>query len=157
MARGTEANMKEEDDFGEQENWEDEEFDERVSHASSRINDSSYVPNQMIEDRGQDQDYQYQGYSGAKDNQEYYEQDQSNSEIEQIVEETYEEVGEIHDPESKKDFQAAYEQLVEKVSHDQNHRDLLLSDQEYNNMQRKKIIKGTNRTDQRVQDFQERK
>lgn len=54
MARGTEAYMKEEDDFGEQENWEDEEFDERVSHASSRINDSSYVPNQMIEDRGQD-------------------------------------------------------------------------------------------------------
>lgn len=73
------------------------------------------------------------------------------------MEETYEEVGEIHDPESKKDFQAAYEQLVEKVSHDQNHRDLLLSDQEYNNMQWKKVIKGTMRTDQRVQDFQERK
>jgi len=35
-----------------------------------------------------------------------------------IVEERVEEVGDISDPEQSKDFQAAYNKLVEKVSHD---------------------------------------
>ncbi len=32
------------EDFQEQEQWEDEEFDEKVSHASSRMNESTYGP-----------------------------------------------------------------------------------------------------------------
>lgn len=41
MNRGTEAFMKEEDEFGGQEEWEEQEFDERFSHASSRYEGSS--------------------------------------------------------------------------------------------------------------------
>lgn len=61
----------------------------------------------------------------------YYEMDQSNaedaSEIEQIIEETTEEVGDIGDPEKWRDFKDAYERLIEKVSHDKNKTDLLLN------------------------------
>jgi len=39
MNRGTEAIYKDEDEFNE-EAWEEEEFDERVSHNSSRYGDS---------------------------------------------------------------------------------------------------------------------
>lgn len=152
MARGTDVhNMmgRDEEEFGHQDEWGEEEFDERVSHNSSRMNDSSYVPNNQMENNQDNNDQNY-GYSNDNNYNDYQgygneHQDQSNgegSEIEQIIEETYEEVGEIHDPESKKDFQSAYEQLVEKVSHDQNHRDLLLSDHEYDNMQRKKGMKN---------------
>lgn len=38
--------------------------------------------------------------------------------MEQIVEETTEEVGDIGDPEKRRDFKDAYERLIEKVSHD---------------------------------------
>ena len=38
--------------------------------------------------------------------------------MEQIVEERYEEVGEITDPERQKDFKDAYDKLIEKVSQD---------------------------------------
>lgn len=41
MNRGTEAVMREEDDFGQQEEWGEEEFDERVSVRSSRYDGSS--------------------------------------------------------------------------------------------------------------------
>lgn len=43
---------------------------------------------------------------------------QDGSEIEQIVEEIQEEVGDIGDPEWQKDFSVAYQKLIEKVSHD---------------------------------------
>lgn len=44
MNRGTEAFHREEDEFNE-EAWEEEEFDEKVSHNSSWYGDSSiYVP-----------------------------------------------------------------------------------------------------------------
>jgi hypothetical protein len=56
------------------------------------------------------------------------------SEIEQIIEETYEEVGDIGDPEKRSDFKDAYDKLIEKVSQDQNQRELLLNDEEYNDM-----------------------
>ncbi len=95
------------EDFGQEEQWEDEEFDEKVSHASSRMNDSSYAPGRDSHygaDPGyQQKDYRGQDYQGYQD----YPEDQSpgeGSEIEQIVEETYEEVGDIQDPEKQPDF-----------------------------------------------------
>lgn len=52
MNRGTEAFVREEDEFNE-EAWEEEEFDEKVSHNSSRYGDSSiYVPAQGNDNYG---------------------------------------------------------------------------------------------------------
>ncbi len=71
--------------------------------------------------------------------------DQSNyeegAEIEQIIEEVQEEVGDIGDPETQRDFSVAYQKLIEKVSHDKNKTDLLLNQQEYSEMQRKAKLK----------------
>ena len=89
--------------------------------------------------------------------------DQSNyeegSEIEQIIEEVQEEVGDIGDPEEQRDFSVAYQKLIEKVSHDKNKTDLLLNQQEYSEMQRKAKLKKElkQRTEERVKNFQENK
>lgn len=134
FGRGTVYNNQEDEDFGNNEEWVDEEFDERVSYASSRVHDSTYVPNQG----------HHNNFNAKDDGYDRYEDDQYGSqqdgEIEEIVEETYQEVGDI-DPEHKKDFGSAYDQLIEKISHDQNQRDLLLSQEEYEKMQMKKIMK----------------
>lgn len=81
------------------------------------------------------------------------------SEIEQIIEETYEEVGDIGDPEKRSDFKDAYDKLIEKVSQDQNQRELLLNDEEYNDMQRKAKMRRElkQRTDERVREFEQKK
>ena len=132
LGRGTVYHQNEDEDFGNNEEWQDEEFDERVSYASSRVNSSTYVPNQGHQEaRGnprysqtKDGQHNYQGFDDQYGSGQYEEE---GSEIQQIVEETYEEVGDITDPEQKKDFGSAYDQLVEKISHDQNQADLLLS------------------------------
>lgn len=97
-----------------------------MSVASSRVNGSTYRGG----DRKSPEQQQDAGYSreyGSNDDYQAYQQypeDQSQlddgTEIEEIVEEAVEEVGDL-DPESKKDFGSAYQQLVEKVSHDPLH------------------------------------
>ena len=92
------------------------------------MNESSYAPSvhNAAHDRYEAQNQDYGDYQGG--NQEYgdqYEEEdyddyhqEEGSEMEQIVEERFEEVGEISDPEKRKDFKDAYNQLVEKVSQD---------------------------------------
>ncbi len=64
MNRGTAAVIKEEDDFGNQEEWGQEEFEEHVSVRSSRYGGSSvYVPA-----GGQDQAMRNSGNFGYSEN-----------------------------------------------------------------------------------------
>jgi len=55
---------------------------------------------------------------------------ESESVLEQIVDEREEEVGDQGDPEKLKDFKQAYERLIEKVSMDDVHRTELLYNQD---------------------------
>lgn len=58
------------------------------------------------------------------------------SEIEQIIDERTEEVGDIGDPEKWRDFNDAYEKLVEKITqnNDPQMLDMLYNPEEYNEM-----------------------
>lgn len=60
---------------------------------------------------------------------------QDGSEIEKIVDETFEEVKDL-DPEKRRDFNEAYERLVEKITYDNDPvmLDMLYNPQEYNEM-----------------------
>jgi len=163
--RGTERYEQEEDDFGQQEQWQEEQFDERVSVASSRVNDSTYRGGdryskspQQQEDAGHSREYESGGYQGYQDYQDDNSEYNDGTEIEEIVEEAVEEVGDL-DPEARKDFHSAYQQLVEKVSHDPTHRDLLLNQDEFDKVHRLKEMKKNlkTRTGERVKEFEENK
>lgn len=108
-ARGTEWFVAEEDDFSDQQyEFDEQEFDERVSQVTSRAGDGSFAHQRMTGSKAVDfKQREYGGgeqyYEHGEGQEEYYE-DQSNSHIEEIVEEAYEEVGEIGDPERERDF-----------------------------------------------------
>jgi hypothetical protein len=166
------------EEFDMNDEWHEEEFDENVSHASSRAANtivdsqrSARLKNQL----GQN----YQNYrevaprasspgikratnfreptdviNEEEDGQGVYEEgDYLVVGQEVIVEEQHDK-----DPEQERDFRNAYDQLVEKMFIEQGN-DLLISQEEYAKaMQKKELRKNLKeRTDERVKDFQENK
>jgi len=165
---------EDDEEFEMNEEWHEAEFDENVSHASSRVGNtivdshrSTKIKNQLGRETENQREgsirasspgrktaanYNYRVASavtqgdGAYEEGEYLVVDQ-----EVIVEEQY-------DPETHKDFKSAYNKLVERVHMEQGN-DLLLNQQEYEEaMQKKELRKQLKeRTDERIKTFHENK
>ena len=166
------------DEFDMNDEWHEEEFDENVSHASSRAANTivdSQRSNRLKNQLGQNsQNYREvaprassPGIKRAtnfreptdvineeEDGQGVYEEgDYLVVGQEVIVEEQHDK-----DPEQERDFKNAYDQLVEKMFIEQGN-DLLISQEEYAKAMQKKELRRNlkERTDERVKEFQENK
>ena len=193
-----------EEDFDMNDEWHEEEFDENISHASSRgvntivdsqrserlrnqIGQSSQNPREVAprasspgikratnvkdyheqreeveqqefaENEHQADEYQHEQYQQdhyAEEGQGPYEEDDYLVvDHEVIVEEQYDK-----NPEKKKDFISAYDQLVERMHLEQGN-DLLLNENEYQKAMEKKEMRKhlKERTEDRTKNFNEQK
>ena len=169
--------MPDEDDneFEINEEWHEGEFDENVSHASSRANNtvvdskrSTKMRNQLTKANDNNREtetkespikkrptnYNYRVVSDenfVEDGKAYEEGDYLVVGQEVIVEEQYD-----HEP--QRDFKSAYNKLVERVHMEQGN-DLLLNELEYEEAMKKKELRRQlkERTDERIKKFQDNK
>jgi hypothetical protein len=171
---------EEEEDFDLNDEWHEEEFDENVSHASSRaaqtIVDSQrstrlkkVIGNQQVQKerdiapratspgikRATNQDFrEFSQGEGYEDIQGAYEEDDYLVVGHEIIVEEQED----NDPEQKKDFGSAYDQLVERMHFEQGNNLLLNQDELEKAMEKKELRKHLKqRADHRIKDFQENK
>lgn len=167
------------DDFDMNEEWHEEEFDENVSHASSRANNtivdskrSTKVKNQLVKNQGVEREsslrksspkrgtnYNYKVVSNVVSNEEFAEGQGAYEEGDYLVvgqEVIVEE--QIVDPEQQRDFKSAYNKLVEKMHMEQGN-DLLLNQHEYEEAMKKKELRKQlkERTDGKIKEFYENK
>lgn len=166
------------DEFDMNDEWHEEEFDENVSHASSRAANtvvdsqrSARLKNQLGQNSQNYREVAPRASSpGIKRATNYREPTDVINE-EEDGQGVYEEgdylvvgqeviVEEQHDkdPEQERDFRNAYDQLVEKMFIEQGN-DLLISQEEYAKAMQKKELRRNlkERTDERVKEFQENK
>lgn len=162
--------IEDDDDFDINDEWQEGEFDENVSHASSRA--ANTIVDAMRETKFRNQDverdsgnrpsppqratnYNYRVVSNedyAQDGNAYEEGDYLVVGEEVVVEE------EQADPEVHRDFKSAYNKLVEKIHLEQGN-DLLLNPDEYLEAMKKKELRKQlkERTDGKIKEFNENK
>lgn len=166
---------EDDEEFEMNEEWHEAEFDENVSHASSRAHQtivdsqrSTKIKNQLArqtENQPRDSsaqraspnrftasNYNYRVPNRESQGEEAYEEDDYIVAEHEIITE------EIFDPEGLKDFKNAYSQLVRKVHLEQGN-DLLLNQDEYEDaLKRKELRKQLDdRTNDRIKAFNENK
>lgn len=166
------------DEFEINEEWHEEEFDENMSHASSRANNtivnqqrSTNVKNQIVRSNDIKRESEAQGSPIKKRGTNYNYKVVSD---ENLIEEgkAYEEgdylvvgqevVVEEHEdqdePELQRDFKSAYDKLVERM-HVEQGMDLLLNQSEFEAAMRKKELRKQlkEHTDERIRKFNENK
>ena len=188
--RGTDQQFgspSDDDDFEMNEEWQEADFDENVSHASSRAANtivdsqrSTRFRNQLgrpTEDQPRDSsvrgaspnrvsaaNYNYRVSNDINDNMQgegAYDEDENedeNEDEEYLVVDQEVIIEEQYDPESQKDFKSAYNQLVERVHLEQGN-DLLLNYDELKSAQDRKELRKQlkERTDDRIKAFNENK
>ena len=175
---------EDDDDFDINEEWHEEEFDENVSHASSRANNtivdsqrSTRLQNQFSKNTAKDREiaprvssagikkassYNYRVASHDDEIQEEGEYDYDGQGAYEdgdylvVGEEVVEEEHEGAEP--QKDFMSAYDKLVERMHMEQGN-DLLLNEEEFQKAMEKKEMRKhlKEKTDERIKEFQENK
>jgi hypothetical protein len=168
---------EDDDEFDMQEEWHEEEFDENVSHASSRAAQtivdsqrSTRLRNQLSNNqsnrevaprasspgikRATNNDYRYNVGEAIQEGEEPYEEGDYLVVDHEVVFQEQE-----GDPEQKRDFDSAYDELVERMHMDQGDMPLLINEDEYAKAMHKKDLRKhlKERTDERVKHFQENK
>lgn len=171
---------EEDEDFDMNDEWHEEEFDENVSHASSRAANtivdsqrSTRLRNQLSKNSENPREVAPRASSpGIKRATNYdYRESSQEREVDDNFQGAYEEddylvVGhEVieeeqydNDPEARRDFRSAYDQLVERMHMEQGN-DLLLNKEEYMKAMEKKQMRKQlkERTDDKIKTFNEGK